>query len=50
MVEDGDFSHKKEYAPIFLENLNPDSHLNRSIWSKVTAKGERGDLPRGGVA
>ena len=37
MVEDGAFSHKIDYIPIFLENLNLGGHLNRFIGSKVTA-------------
>ena len=37
MVEDGGFSHKLDYVPIFQENLNHEGHLNRFIRSKVTA-------------
>ena len=51
MVEDGAFSHKMDYVPIFLENLNLKGHLNCFIGSKVTVflvKG--GILPSGGVA
>jgi hypothetical protein len=51
MVEDGAFSHKIDYVPIFLENLNLEGHLNRSIGSKVTAILVNGGiLPRGGAA
>ena len=37
MVEDGAFSHKIDYFPIFKENLNLKGHLNCFIGSKVMA-------------
>ena len=51
MVEDGAFSHKIDYVPIFQETLNLKGHLNCFIGSKVTAILENGGiLPRGGVS
>ena len=37
MVEDGAFTHKIDYVPIFKENLSLEGHLNRFIGSTVTA-------------
>ena len=37
MVEDGAFSHKIDYVPIFKENLYLEGHLNHFIGSQVTA-------------
>ena len=39
MVEDGVFSHKIDYVPIVLKNLNLEENLNRFVGSKVTARG-----------
>ena len=36
MVEDGAFSNKIDYVPMFLENLNHEGHPNRITGSKVT--------------
>ena len=37
MVDDGAFSHQKDYFPFFKETLNFVGHLNRFIGSKVMA-------------
>ena len=37
MVQDGAFSHKIVYVPIFWEILNLEGHLNRITGSSVTA-------------
>ena len=36
MVEDGDFSHKRDYVTNLKEILNLDGHPNRITGSKVT--------------
>ena len=36
MVEDGAFSHKIDYVPIFSEMLSLEGHPNRFIGSQVT--------------
>ena len=51
MVEDGAFSNKIDYVPIFKENLILEGHLNDFIGSKVTEILVNGGiLLRGGVA
>ena len=37
MVDNVAFSHRIDFVPIFLENLNLEEHLNCFIGSKVTA-------------
>ena len=37
MVEDGAFSHKIDFATLFLEILNLEGHQNRITGSRVTA-------------
>ena len=51
MVEDGAFSHKKDYFTNFLEILNVEGHPNRITGSKFTVILLNGwILPMGGVA
>ena len=51
MVEDGAFSHKKNYITIFLKILNSEGHPNHMTGSKVTAYLLNGwILPIGGAS
>jgi hypothetical protein len=51
MVEDGAFSHKRDYVTIFKEILNLEGHPNRINSSKVTAILLNGwALPIGGAS